>query len=1533
MPIPSQSLVATLPRRIRGKAVDKRGRIVLRKNQVLLYAKPRDEARGGARVVAIAVTDALGGFMGEIPAGPFSSAWAVVGAAPDESIPIALTAAGELPDFVYLVAESIPADLREEAHDVCACEGAPTPRLPDGDDLVRSDAYTQDIGSGCVNFTTPNRALEEFSFHVCVRTTDPQIGPLHLHELRAQLCGIDAELRAAYASLAAFLAEPGLAKAGAPASTNEAPSALEALQARIAALKARRHAVEAELTTSRAPLSAANAIAWEEEQPLHQVTTLAHGHLLHFKQVWRADGYSMGDLVYSLPLAPGQKKRIAIVDWGRRETAQRTESLDVNESLSAALEHDRDVSEILDTVVDESIHGRSTSKTKGTSFGFGLAGGAAGQGSYGTFQFGGTAGHAAGLSTGSASASSEAWQEASRALAADALQSLRDRTLQSASSVRTQRATVVEAVEQSEQVRVQTEHVANYNHCHALTIQYFEILRHFALHHELADVQECLFVPLLMRPFDAAAALRFRAPLARALGGADRAAGAKSTRAFDALDRHHREHELGDATAYAAFPAARYADEALIDLQGSFVLRLHVERPEETFGPQVAMGDPTLAGTIALTSPIDVTAWQETLGWLTGWPSIRTRVLSQPTDQRDATFQREIVAARASEVILERIRVSAVSASGARTPLQVDLAIVSSDDAARTNATVSGGRRHRVSLRARAGAPLPVRAQIAFLEIAIDARPPAGSRVAVEALQIDYGTAHATAPLLRGGGTLDLTSQGAALSATPLTAAELVDVRREDAERARELLAEINRNLEAAHAAVWRSLAPERRVMMLEGFEVEVPGRADPGNPGQTLPATRRSLTSVVENRLLGIVGNCLVMPVARGLNLDPVFRWDDDTIEVDGRRISRLMNHYMPPEGFRAAPFRVSVPTRGVFAEAVRGACNACEKKDDTRYWRWEESPIPDSPTEILPIDTSSRRAEPSNLTAKDLPAPVVQMQATPAAPAPTGLGAALNLLGQASLFKDLTGLEGTQGLALQSLLANTDAAKHYADKAVEIAQTAAAMLNGDKILDNIDRAFPSEGDASLRQDLKQDLIRTQIGGGSVKSTEQGGEGLLAGGSTIPELIQRVGGAMTSFEADSGGEKVRFTAQPSATGSAAAEDDDIGDMEFRDTAVIVVQVGANAATAISRVVAGTVFDGGGNPRSPAAWASYVKEMKAVYVDGSVYGRVPSSNSATTTLQKAASAAVIATRTALNALAATDPGRVLLVRSAGDSGPYYQDFVWNIVSTGATPSATPSTASPIALPWPMLTLVTQRRRAAPSAYHAYQPGLVVNVNGLPVTQPLIPQPVGNNISFVPAGTSAINGVVTTVESTTVMAFQDANTVAPLPAQLVTVNERAGEVLPNAVPGTMNLAFLMAPPNTLIANGNVVVSSTGPSNNTSLYADTLGRIDPLANLTGATLVPATPAPAAPVPRAIAAAQGLHLRIATLFLQVNTATSGILGRFVMIVDVVLPAGALRADWMNTVDVALTSGTTPNVIATVNGAPMTGLTIPAPTFVQIS
>ena len=46
-----------------------------------------------------------------------------------------------------------------------------------------------------------------------------------------------------------------------------------------------------------------------------------------------------------------------------------------------------------------------------------------------------------------------------------------------------------------------------------------------------------------------------------------------------------------------------------------------------------------------------------------------------------------------------------------------------------------------------------------------------------------------------------------------------------------------------------------------------------------------------------------------------------------------------------------VPIQTGGVFAEAVLDRANAAEKLDITRFWNWQDSPIPLSPTDIATV------------------------------------------------------------------------------------------------------------------------------------------------------------------------------------------------------------------------------------------------------------------------------------------------------------------------------------------------------------------------------------------------------------------------------------------------------------------------------------------------------------------------------------------------------------------------------------------------------
>lgn len=74
--------------------------------------------------------------------------------------------------------------------------------------------------------------------------------------------------------------------------------------------------------------------------------------------------------------------------------------------------------------------------------------------------------------------------------------------------------------------------------------------------------------------------------------------------------------------------------------------------------------------------------------------------------------------------------------------------------------------------------------------------------------------------------------------------------------------------------------------------------------------------------------------------------------------------------------------------------------RREDSRFWRYEESPCADQPTQILLLSTGSRQAEQGDLKAKGFAAPIIAMQNALSLPDPIAMAAAFNLLGTSNVF-----------------------------------------------------------------------------------------------------------------------------------------------------------------------------------------------------------------------------------------------------------------------------------------------------------------------------------------------------------------------------------------------------------------------------------------------------------------------------------------------------------------------------------------------------
>lgn len=1172
--------------KLKGRVIDISGTAKVSNLQVIVWATESTDTSitfdtNNFKAIFVGKTDKDGYFFGSYDVKPYQKAFATVSNSTENTVSINIDADSKLESPIIIALDFSSLDINA---DDCSCE-TNTPTLPNGNALVESDAFSQDLGGHCVNFTTPNRTLEEFLFCYAVRTTEPEIKGLTLNDKEVKL--IRKELIKTHRNFADKVAKLNhsvltiemksieeiaqmeqmtaatqtktsaglqpqmmMMRSGINASTlvsqantfqhreyqlanvreiavrpDMVGTQLSSLKSQLTdALKDAKKIQETidkfedsigtsisiseiyeyrelyqelkksvvkfqnllesysnlyssfnhlllisdvyfvnnyeNLKTSfqdylneielrineiektyianhpgRKNVSVENPIDWDDEPTIYQNTTIAHGHLLCFKQQWKAAGYSLGDLLYSLPLAPCQKKQIAIFDWNREEVGSRSEIQTNEERLTAQLIRNRAVEEMMTSNLSE--------RSKGSSESSGKTSGWSASASVSVPVGPALVGASGGYSSSKTSANSSASQSSSRNLSANAMNNLMDSVQQSASSVRSQRSTVIQTVRQGESFNVTTEVIANHNHCHSLTVQYFEVLRHFVIEQNLVEVSECLFVPLEMSMFTIHKILRWKNNLRSYL--LDRSL----LRAFDSLERIKDKYKNSDLKNVNG----SYSEETIEDLFGELRISFEIPRPDDP-NNDADLDSTDAAIRVAIEQRIR-DSWRPYSPFMFGhWSSslslYKSRFRNRIEAQRDRIFEEEVVPKLVKNFV-KQLKIKAVLDDNTTKDLEIDVTLISK---------YKRGVPLYITMR-----PTPSsygivqRNRIKQILIHSPADVPETANIILHSGSLRYKTKHLDEFLFNSTNiNNDIVHNDAAILYTPLNSRELINPKNEDYNLSNQLISHLNEYLEYYHRQLWQYMDNARLFNLLDGFIA-------PNSQG-------RSVSSVVENNIIGVIGNNLVMKVSSGYNLDPTFRIPK---QEDGKAefSDFLFEHYKPVTP--ADPFRVSVPTKGVYAEAVMGACNSCEHIDESRHWRFTEVPCGDEPTAINPINTDSRRADPGNLQSKNIESPVINIQNAPAAPDPTSLGAALQLMGKSDVFNDITGLDQTQKNALAQMVQNSanlnksgDLASHALDKAVEMQKQKNAQQTSEKMRKDIKDDFKDDPEAQ-KQYLKK--------------------------------------------------------------------------------------------------------------------------------------------------------------------------------------------------------------------------------------------------------------------------------------------------------------------------------------------------------------------------------------------------------------------------------------------------------------------------------
>lgn len=704
----------------------------------------------------------------------------------------------------------------------------------------------------------------------------------------------------------------------------------------------------------------------------------ALGALVTFTQSWYTLGLSLGHLLHALALAPGESTRIAVVDWSRRSSTQSSESISESDSLQSALDRGRSISEVANAVAHELQTGEGTSFGTGASLALGEGGGAAGGAEYGMFKGAAAGGHSTGFSAGAGFARSWASSAGTRDISAETTQRIIDSTHQASSMVRSRRATAIREISQSEHETLSTRSVTNFNHMHALTVQYYEIVQVYKTVNELARVQRCIFIP--MRPVDfssRAIVARFRAVLAAA-----------------ALTPAVRATILSTPNAVVLTAARRSQpwSQGNLDLLGA-LFNTTVGYPE---GEEIVL-------------PRNLQPWGLMLGQT-----------DDPTNTREFPFE---------SVVLEfdggATRTLPITELGANQASDLGRKYVDFRTALGTGENARDFWNVRaISLRRKAG------------------KEDFAGEIFVTAAIYPFGT---TGGATQGRGSLPLMLRVEANEALVRVYSIARTVSND------ELASHFADNSLYYSQVIWRSLDAPTLGLLLSPYTLQ-------GRP----------LVELVDPTPLAVAGNYLVFRTYAEDAAWAAFLKDK------GLQVGRVRESLVP------------LPSGGVFAEAVLGRANSAERLDITRFWNWQDSPIPIAAPEIAALQSGSR-AQAEDLAPGRLGEPTVNIITGQDLPDPQGMSGILSAIQNGNMFRDMSGLNATIGFAQSAMTRAFDAARDAAAQAGKNAETAADVL----------KTMYSKGGTSGGSG-------SEAGGGDSGSSKGGGRELPATPSNLGSLINQ---------------------------------------------------------------------------------------------------------------------------------------------------------------------------------------------------------------------------------------------------------------------------------------------------------------------------------------------------------------------------------------------------------------------------------------------
>ena len=727
--------------------------------------------------------------------------------------------------------------------------------------------------------------------------------------------------------------------------------------------------------------------------------TLGLGYVLWMSQRWTFQGLALGDLVYSLPLAPGEQQQVAIFE--RRDTSSVFESefFDESQVLRQSATADTSTDATFTSAFNEVINGRSSFRTEsdtssvGGSF-FGLVSGGSGSSS----------------SSGTTSSSLQGQRDTTQR----ATEATHSAAQSQASARRTASRTGMRIATASESQSVTTKTITNHNHTRALTMQYWQVLRLYDVTSAIDGLTLTVLVPLQV--------IRFMPPGAPLTISSDTQVDTR----FEVLARYHAlikhadvlagalptrfRHGLQLLSQFAADPTARVEpaggvaqDVIQFTLDGAFL-------PYDLVSVTAVTNRNTRVGPAQLTAMISpppketFSTRDELIAWMINERQKASAQLSgalalPPSMNRSSIIGFEITrrfqTASYTLISKEQAELNALETLFAGQPNWIEQAIEST-----LGAAAARSRRETVSvnpaaLESEVGGPKVTKFEARILELDANGNDTGapGEHYAHDTLGgIELPTDPYPIPALQLGPVLRFK--------------EILEIER--------MAQHVVRNTLRYSKSVWSSLSAEERAILLEGYTIGVPA-GGVQDASQMVP-----LLNCVENRVLGFFGNSMILPFVIPQALAQSA--GNDGQPLDPAAIQESLLAYQQAS-FKPPHTTIALPTHGVLGEGVLGRCSSAEKIDLTRFWNWQDSPSDVAPT-ISPVTLPTASAA---LTA--------------------GLTAPNSLTNLPSLINNVLTAPTPDSALLQSLGANAAAQKDFDSALTNAGQLADLITNAQNV------------------------------------------------------------------------------------------------------------------------------------------------------------------------------------------------------------------------------------------------------------------------------------------------------------------------------------------------------------------------------------------------------------------------------------------------------------------------------------------------------